>query len=276
MNDARKKLTKAARQLLEGEQLMGGNFLPKRRNPFVMPAVGRALPDTTPPGATAAPFAAVPVHTGAPASPIDQLPPMTTQQKQAALQKLIAEEILPCNECRLCSAITHKVPGEGNVDAAVMFVGEGPGQEEDLQGRPFVGKAGQMLDKWIAGMGLARQEVFIGNVVKCRPPGNRTPLPDEMAACLPHLLKQLQIIRPKVIVTLGNPATQTLLQTKIGITKLRGQWQKLPNHAPGLEAIPVMPTFHPSYLLRSYTQENRKFIWDDLQKVMQFLGLKRK
>ncbi len=180
MDDTRKKLTKAARQLLEGEQLMGGDFLPKRRNPLVIPQpVGREGA-TAAAGAVAATFAAT-QHAGralpdsaspnvppawTPTAPADQSPTMTTQQKQAALEKLLREEILPCNKCCLCAAITNKVPGEGNVDCQIMFVGEGPGQEEDLQGRPFVGKAGQMLDKWIAGMGLRRDEVFIGNVVK--------------------------------------------------------------------------------------------------------------
>jgi uracil-DNA glycosylase len=124
-------------------------------------------------------------------------------------------------------------------------------------------------------MGVTRQDVFICNVVKCRPPGNRTPMPDEMLACSPYLVRQLEILAPKVIVTLGNPATQTLLQTREGITRLRGNWQALPAHAPGLGGIAVMPTFHPSYVLRSYTPQVRGMVWSDLQKVMEKLGMKR-
>jgi DNA polymerase len=129
----------------------------------------------------------------------------------------------------------------------------------------------------IAAMGLRREQVYIANVVKCRPPGNRAPLPDESATCVGlYLLRQIQIIQPRVIVTLGNPATQALLGAVQGITKIRGTWQKMRLLAEGLEGIPVLPTFHPAYLLRQYTPENRKAVWDDLRKVMDFLGLKRK
>ncbi|KKK73182.1 hypothetical protein LCGC14_2896410, partial [marine sediment metagenome] len=147
------------------------------------------------------------------------------------------------------------------------------GAEEDKQGRPFVGRAGELLTKMIIAMGLTREQVYIANVVKCRPPGNRAPTVDEVAACREHLDRQLQIIRPKVIVTLGNPATQNLLQTRVGITKLRGQWEELGDIGEGLTGTPVMPTFHPAYILRQYTQENRQKAWADLQAVMQFLGL---
>ena len=132
------------------------------------------------------------------------------------------------------------------------------------------------LNQMIVAMGLRREDVFIANVVKCRPPGNRAPMPDESATCTGlYLVRQIQIIRPRVIVTLGNPATQAMLGAVLGITKIRGQWQKLRRLAEGVEGIPVMPTFHPAYLLRQYTPENRKAVWEDLQKVMEFLGLQR-
>ena len=192
----------------------------------------------------------------------------------AALHDLDANEVRPCNRCGLRSGCRQTVFGEGDPDARIVFVGEGPGEEEDRQGRPFVGRAGELLNKMIGAMGVRRQDVYICNVVKCRPPGNRPPTPEEAIACRSHLVRQLQIIRPKVIVTLGNPATQNLLNTTVGITRLRGQWQRLPIIAEGLEGTPVMPTFHPAFLLRQYSQDNRQKVWDDLRKVMDLLGLK--
>ena len=143
-----------------------------------------------------------------------------------------------------------------------MFIGEGPGRDEDLQGRPFVGKAGELLDKMIGALGLARSEVYIANVVKCRPPDNRTPHPEEAAACLGYLRRQIGLIQPKVIVTLGATPLRELLGAKEGITKVRGQWKRLEL---GGRAIPVMPTFHPAYVLRQYTQDVRRAVWGDLQ-----------
>jgi DNA polymerase len=149
-----------------------------------------------------------------------------------------------------------------------MFIGEGPGENEDLSGRPFVGRAGELLDKQIGAMGLKREQVFICNVVKCRPPGNRTPMPDEVGACTPYLLQQIDLIRPSVIVTLGLPATKFMLaDEKIAMGKARGQWHVW-------RGIPVRPTYHPAYLLRSYTDTNRRLVWEDLQAVMDKLGIK--
>ena len=128
----------------------------------------------------------------------------------------------------------------------------------------------------IEAMGLRRQDVYICNILKCRPPGNRTPGPEEVECCWGFLVRQLQIIRPKVIVALGNPATQALLDTRVGITRMRGNWQQLPLIGQNLAGIPVMPTFHPAYLLRQYTQDNRKQVWSDLQQVMDLLGLRRR
>jgi DNA polymerase len=148
--------------------------------------------------------------------------------------------------------------GVGSPRARLMFVGEGPGAEEDARGEPFVGRAGKKLDEMIQSIGLRRSDVYIANVVKCRPPGNRDPLPDEIATCSRFLFEQIAAIRPRVIVTLGAPAARTLLGTQVGITRLRGCWQRF-------EGIPVMPTYHPAYLLRAYTQENRQKVWDDLK-----------
>ncbi|MCK4276576.1 MAG: uracil-DNA glycosylase [Phycisphaerae bacterium] len=199
---------------------------------------------------------------------------MGLQEKAEALEAIDVAEVRPCVNCRLYQARTHTVFGEGDPDADLVFVGEGPGAEEDRTGRPFVGRAGELLTKMIEAMGLGRRDVYICNLVKCRPPQNRAPGPDEIEACWGYLIRQLQIIAPKVIVSLGNPATQNLLDTRVGITKMRGRWQKLPLIGEHLAGIDVMPTFHPAYLLRQYTGDNRGKVWDDLQKVMAVLGLK--
>jgi len=170
----------------------------------------------------------------------------------------IRSELGECTRCRLHEGRTHIVFGVGDPRAHLMFIGEGPGADEDAQGEPFVGRAGQKLNGMIQSIGLEREKVYIANVVKCRPPDNRDPKPDEIATCSPFLVEQIEAIRPRVIVTLGSPATKTLLNTKVGITKLRGTWQSY-------RGIPVMPTFHPAYLLRAYTTENRRLVWDDLK-----------
>jgi DNA polymerase len=168
-----------------------------------------------------------------------------------------------CRRCKLYPGATHLVFGDGAPDADLMFIGEAPGAEEDLQGLPFVGPAGQLLNNLLHKLGLRREDVYITNVVKSRPPGNREPEPDEIAACLPFLVMQIKAIRPRVIITLGRVATQALLDTKEPLTKLRGRWQRY-------DRIRVMPTFHPSYLLR-FPQERHK-TWADMQKVMEFLA----
>lgn len=165
-----------------------------------------------------------------------------------------------CQRCKLCSGRTNLVFGVGNPHAKLMFVGEGPGRDEDLQGEPFVGRAGLLLTDIITkGMGLKREDVYICNVVKCRPPGNRNPEPDEVAACEPFLKKQIDIVRPEIIVALGKFAVQTLLQSKMPITKLRGQWASY-------HGIKLMPTFHPAYLLRN--PADKKLVWEDIKKVI--------
>jgi DNA polymerase len=195
-------------------------------------------------------------------------PALSTAEKKAQFAEMDAKEVSVCRRCRLCESRTRTVFGEGDVDAKIVFIGEGPGETEDQTGRPFVGRAGQLLDKMIAGMGLKREQVFICNVVKCRPPGNRTPAPDEVAACTPYLVRQIGIIRPRVIVTLGLPAAKYMLNSTSTMGRLRGQW-----HA--WRGIKLMATYHPAFLLRAYTQENREAVWSDLKKVMSEIGLKQ-
>lgn len=175
----------------------------------------------------------------------------------------IREEMGDCQRCKLGRTRTNLVFGEGSPQARLMFVGEAPGEEEDLQGRPFVGPAGGLLNNLLNKLGLRREDVYITNVVKSRPPGNRDPEPDEVAACLPFLIKQIESIQPLVIVTLGKISTHSLLRINTPITKIRGSWQKLRN-------IRVMPTFHPSYLLR-FPKERQK-TWEDMQQVMEYLA----
>jgi uracil-DNA glycosylase len=175
----------------------------------------------------------------------------------------IRTELGDCKRCKLCGGRTQIVFGSGNPRAELMFVGEGPGADEDRQGVPFVGQAGQLLTKMIEAMKFSRDDVYICNVVKCRPPENRNPEPDEVAACEPFLKAQIASVRPKVIVALGKFAAQTLLNDKTVITRLRGQWREY-------NGIPLMPTFHPAYLLRDASQ--KKLAWADLQEVMRKLG----
>jgi DNA polymerase len=275
MTDELNRLRRAARQLIEtdralaGEALAPGSVLPQP------PAPAPAAP--TPAGPTAGGFdRPAPARGAGP----QRVPPLklklTTpeaKRKAAELEALEKGEVVGCTRCGLCKGRNNVVFGEGHPDADIVFIGEGPGQEEDRQGRPFVGRAGELLTKMVRAMGLTREDVYIANVVKCRPPGNRAPAADEAAACWDHLLGQLRIIQPSVIVALGNPATHALLNTTVGITRLRGQWQSLPMLDADLAGIKVMPTFHPAYLLRSYTPENRKKVWSDLQKVMEALHL---
>jgi DNA polymerase len=170
-----------------------------------------------------------------------------------------------CQRCKLAPHRTNLVFGVGNPSARLVFVGEGPGADEDAQGEPFVGRAGQLLTEIITkGMRLRREDVYIANVIKCRPPGNRNPEPDEVASCEPFLLRQLELIAPEVVVALGKFAAQTLLRTKTPITQLRGRWFDY-------RGIRLMPTFHPAYLLRN--PADKRLVWQDIQQVMQVLGL---
>ncbi len=184
---------------------------------------------------------------------------------QGKLDK-IREELGDCRRCRLWEKRTNLVFGEGDPKADLVFIGEGPGRDEDIEGRPFVGAAGRQLTDIITkGMNLSREDVYICNVVKCRPPDNRDPLPDEISACEPFLIKQLRAIRPRVMVALGRVAAQNLLKTDVPISRLRGKFHDY-------DGIPLMPTFHPAYLLRN--PGGKKPVWEDIKKVMKLLDLK--
>lgn len=192
--------------------------------------------------------------------------PMTEFVFQTRAKKLaiIEEELGDCQKCPLCETRKNLVFGEGFSDTEIVFVGEGPGADEDEQGRPFVGRAGKLLERMIKAMGYeGRQSVYICNVLKCRPPENRYPTDEEVVACFPTLVKQLQAISPKVIVTLGNLATQTLLGVSDGITSMRGKWQTW-------NGLKVMPTYHPAYALRD--KRAKKPMWRDMMKVLRILG----
>jgi DNA polymerase len=177
----------------------------------------------------------------------------------------IRRDLGDCKRCKLWSTRTNIVFGEGNPNAELMFVGEAPGADEDASGRPFVGRAGQLLTKMIEAIEMKREDVYIANTLKSRPPENRNPEPDETKACIPFVYRQIATIRPKLIVTLGNPATQGLLETKVGITRIRGTFQEYPRIA----GIKVLPTYHPAYLLRS--PDKKREAWEDLKKVRAFL-----
>ena len=268
---------------------MGVDFVPVR----VEPDAASAAVDAPPPRASrAAPAgrpspASPPRRESPPAEPRQPAEPrrsrlteddfepreLPLEARVEALTQLNHDHVKGCTRCELSRTRRNTVFGEGSPEARVMFVGEGPGAEEDQAGRPFVGPAGQLLDKQIAAMTLTREQVFIANLVKCRPPGNRNPSLDEIDACAGYLRRQIDIVRPEVIITLGAPATKHLVNTTRGITAIRGRWHEYAGLLPKGPAIPVMPTFHPSYLLRQRTRENRAKVWADLQQVMAKLGL---
>jgi uracil-DNA glycosylase family 4 len=187
-----------------------------------------------------------------------------TPAKPVAQERLadIRDDLGECTRCSLSGGRTHIVFGEGSLHAQLMFVGEGPGLDEDRCGRPFVGAAGELLTKIIAAMNLTRETVYIANIVKCRPPGNRNPKPEEIARCLPFLKRQVAAIQPRVICALGKIAAQALLDAQAPISRLRGQFHEV-------MGIPVMPTFHPAYLLRN--PAGKKDVWSDVQQIMQKL-----
>lgn len=198
--------------------------------------------------------------------------PADFEGKQAALEAL-RQRVLACRKCQhLAESRRNVVFGVGNPAARLMFVGEAPGAEEDEQGEPFVGKAGQLLTKIIQTMGLRREDVYIANILKCRPDtpgqatGNRKPTPTEMTTCLPYLLEQIKIIRPEIIVALGGTAVEGLFGKTQGITKVRGQWMEF-------QGVPVMPTYHPAYLLRNQSLLEKRKVWEDMMQVMERLGL---
>ncbi len=171
----------------------------------------------------------------------------------------VEQEVSGCTLCRLCETRTQTVFARGRADAELMFIGEGPGAQEDAQGVPFVGRAGKLLDKMVAAMGLARDEVYVTNIVKCRPPRNREPRVDEVESCGPYLERQIELLRPRIICTLGRPASNTLLDNKRSMGELRGRWFSF-------RGVPVLPTYHPAYLLRSPRQ--KRAAWQDLRKII--------
>ncbi|HWI40246.1 MAG TPA: uracil-DNA glycosylase [Verrucomicrobiae bacterium] len=194
------------------------------------------------------------------------MPAAAPAQEAAPVAETLEDVRLEMGDCRRCSLAggrTNLVFGTGDPAARLVFVGEAPGRDEDLQGAPFVGEAGQLLTRMIQAMGFAREEVYICNVLKCRPPGNRNPQPEEIEPCRPFLLRQLRAIAPEVLVALGSFAAQTLLETREPISRLRGRFHDF-------GGIPLMPTFHPAYLLRN--PEAKREVWEDLQKVMKLLG----
>ncbi len=206
------------------------------------------------------------------AKPVRPEPKSTDAGKAAAFAEL-QRRVLACVQCaHLASARKTVVFGVGNIDSPLMFVGEAPGADEDEQGEPFVGKAGQLLTKIIETMGQSRADVYIANILKCRPDtpgqsaGNRKPTPDEMKTCIPYLHEQIDIIKPKVLVALGATAVDGLLGKTMGISKLRGNWQTY-------RGIPLMPTYHPAYLLRNQAMSEKRKVWEDMLQVMEKLEM---
>jgi uracil-DNA glycosylase len=203
-----------------------------------------------------------------------RLPITSSSPEKAVAFTALRERALVCVKCpNLASSRKNVVFGVGSIDAQLMFVGEAPGADEDEQGEPFVGRAGQLLTKIIQATGLSRADVYIANILKCRPDtpgqsaGNRKPTPEEMATCIPYLHEQIDLIQPKVIVALGATAVEGLLGKTIGITKLRGNWQTY-------RGTPLMPTYHPAYLLRNQAMSEKRKVWEDMLAVMEKLGMK--
>lgn len=265
----------AVARLLETDALLGARWVPldtsvlrRGRGPAPArtssaPARGRAAPATR---------SAAPRPAGEERH-VQAISPEILQQRREALAGLDADQVKGCTKCALCETRTNTVFGQGHAAARLVFVGEAPGADEDQQGLAFVGRAGQLLTKMIDAMGLTRDEVFICNILKCRPPDNRNPAPDEIAACWPHLDAQLRIIQPEVIVALGKPAAQTLLRTSASIGSLRGQWHDyyISGSAMTGGPTPLMPTYHPAYLLRSPNEKGKA--WSDLKMVLAKLNL---
>ncbi len=236
--------------------------------PLAQPAVSPANAVETRPPSEPALSLPLPGET-IPAAPD---PGLTPEARAAAFADL-RQRALACVKCsNLAAARKHVVFGVGDINARLMFIGEAPGADEDDQGEPFVGKAGQLLTKIIQTMGLTRDSVYIANILKCRPDtpgqasGNRKPTPEEMNTCIPYLHEQIDLIRPKVIVALGGTAVEGLLGKTIGITRLRGQWRTY-------RGIPLMPTYHPAYLLRNQALSEKRRVWEDMLAVMEKLGL---
>lgn len=289
---------RVARQLVETSRLLGSDFVPCRRASTV-PGERPDEPPLDPPPVAAPRVEVRPVRhpAGAASSsaaelteivsgggvggsllpgPVFQRLPREAGESEREYAARLLENLRRRYEQdaphrHFVTAHTHIVFGEGDPRARLCFVGEAPGEEEDKTGRPFVGRAGQLLDKMIVAMGLRREEVYICNVLKTRPPNNATPTTRETERCEPYLLEQLSIVSPEVVVTLGLPATRTCLKVEDSMSRLRGRWSRL--NLPDGRALAVMPTYHPAFLLRSYTPENRGKVWSDLRMAMEKLGL---
>jgi len=199
----------------------------------------------------------------------------TVNGDQAQLEALSGKYVLEAPHQHFCPQFNNIVFGEGDASADLMFIGEAPGEQEDLSGRPFVGPAGELLSKMISAMGLSRERVYISNVLKTRPRNNATPTSEEILLCSPYLWEQIRIVQPKVIVTLGLPASQLILGKNETMGSMRGHWHTMSAGAVGLPEVEVMATYHPAYLLRSYTPENRRKVWSDLTQVIEKLGLSK-
>jgi DNA polymerase len=254
----KKPLREQAVEYLQYLKEQGVTHVPSSGKKFAKPR------PSVPPASRPAPASATP-----PAKPAAPSPKPSTIRHQPPTQSgpdtlaSIAAEIAACELCPLAATRQHVVPGQGALQPDIMFIGEGPGADEDEQGLAFVGRAGQLLTKMIVAMGYTREQVFIGNIVKCRPPGNRVPTPVEMEGCIPYLKRQIAVIRPKLIVCLGATAARGLVNETMPIGKARGSWREF-------EGIPVMLTFHPAYLLRDPRQKAP--CWADLKTVLARLG----
>jgi len=237
------------------------------------PAVTTAAPETSAPAATSRPAESEPTRGPVVERPAEP-PPIFAEPAPLGLAfeatwgpnptlDDVRTALGDCTRCKLHEKRRTIVFGDGNPDADLMFVGEGPGENEDAQGLPFVGRAGELLTQMIEkGLGIARADTYICNIVKCRPPENRTPLPNEVSTCRPYLDGQIDAVRPKVIVALGKPAASLLLGRDVPITRVRGTWHEY-------RGIPLMPTLHPAYVLRQYTQEVRRNVWNDLKAALE-------
>ena len=272
-------------------QLLGVDFLPLGNAPVIaepQPVPTQEVVASSPPTAaeeSAPSFASTPkpAPTSKPAPEMD-IDPIGSGElravyevldgQQARLDALRAKYELDAPHQHFNTQFKNIVFGEGDPDADLMFIGEAPGEDEDASGRPFAGRAGQLLENMIKAMGFSRETVYIANVLKTRPPGNATPTGREAALCSPYLMEQIRIVSPKAIVTLGLPASQLLLESTSPMRSMRGHWHALPEalKADGIPQVQVMPTYHPAYLLRSYTEDNRRKVWSDLTQVIDKLG----
>jgi DNA polymerase len=298
MFDAYHQLLEAAIQHLQGLQARGVRFVSVSPQTLAALSQERLRPPSRPPLAAASPPAArstpaLPPRAVAPApkpaeppaaEPVPSLPlpnppptiaaPMAlSPEARAAAFAELRQRVMPCTKCpHLAASRKNVVFGVGDIQAQLMFIGEAPGADEDEQGEPFVGKAGQLLTRIIQTMGLTRGSVYIANILKCRPDtpgqsaGNRKPTAQEMQTCIPYLHEQIDLIRPRVIVALGATAVEGLLGKTLGITKLRGHWQTY-------RGTPLMPTYHPAYLLRNQALSEKRRVWEDMLQVMEKLGL---